>query len=815
MSTEEKRDIPTLCVDGVADIHYEKPEDFDKSIHGTVYEKACNITVEIIKEAGYTKDKSGHESSTKLRNREQICNIVFFTGEKGSGKTSTMLSYMEFLKDYHRIKDSNIKCLKGLREALDDFMFTGIEYIDASALDDKEDILGSVLSKMLSKWKNEEERGRYQDSGIVKGSDYDYKKRQMYLQCAEIFERLKELKSTKNVMDSDSDMFIESIESLSFSWNVKNSFQKLVEKYLDVMVYPGSEKVIGKNNHYLVIPIDDIDMNIKSGFMLLEQIRKYLMVPNVLILLSANYEQLENICYHHYWTEFHKFERTPENEKYLRRISREYLEKMVPVQRQVELQSNRQWEYFSNKLLRISYRGKDELNEEGTLCDIVTKYMNRYFGVRFGPDQKCIYYLAPDTVREISSWVCQMSTLKECYENNQCSDLQAYESNLHRFMLSEFPRLCKKYLEKSERRTIEMLEILDPVGQIKLIKDILGKKTKEEKRNSLLKLLAYAKVGYQDVQNFAMLSIIYFSMKLQKLVVQMKWEEDAGKRRISAESLIKYYSIGDWGVWGTWERDMSALMAKLDMNQAVKGWCRIARNSFNSDNDCLSLELEGTLNIADQNSVKEYIEKNKEKLINYQYLLLFYKLGEEDEGQALWQRFTGAKLELAGKRKGVFSLSGFVLNLIEEASLLNKFQNMMSKMLFDPRVWTKAEKEEQCKMFFITPREDLMLPLQNIDFIIYMGTELQKKFGKVENKTLNEKNIKDQVREYFKKIAACLDEYDVVMARKFRKYKLVDKISRQDEFLKMLAKSIEAHVEMELESSLPIDRDWTGEEANG
>ena len=52
-----------------------------------------------------------------------------------------------------------------------------------------------------------------------------------------------------------------------------------------------------ETKHYLVIPIDDLDMNIKNGYEQLEQIRKYLMIPKVIVLISANYDQLEKICY--------------------------------------------------------------------------------------------------------------------------------------------------------------------------------------------------------------------------------------------------------------------------------------------------------------------------------------------------------------------------------------------------------------------------------------------------------------------------------------------------------------------------------------
>jgi len=415
--------IPTMYINGISDIHYERQIDFDSSIHSAAYKRACEITREIISEteiSGYVNGKNDFDRGTDLRNREQVCNILFFTGEKGTGKTSTMLSFMEFLKDYHRISRQGKGLQKEFSLGENPYMFTGIEYIDASTLNDKEDILGHVLSKMLSKWKNEEQRGKYLDSGIIKGNDYEYKKKQMYIQCEEIFDRLKALKSAENVMDNDSDMFIEAMESLSFSWNLKNSFQKLVESYLDIMVYPDSGNEINRKNHYLVISIDDVDMNVQSGFMLLEQIRKYLMVPNVLVLMSANYEQLEKICYHHYLKEFDKLERIDENIQYLQKISREYLEKMAPVQRQVELLSNREWEFFSERKFKIQYKGEkneqeNKLNEEGTLCEIVSRCMHKYFGIWFGPDKKSIYYLAPDTVRGICSWICQTHTLKTCF----------------------------------------------------------------------------------------------------------------------------------------------------------------------------------------------------------------------------------------------------------------------------------------------------------------------------------------------------------------------------------------------------------------
>lgn len=843
---EKEEKIPVLRVNGISDIHYEKHVDFETSIHRKAYKKACSITEEII---GETKNseyvyspREDHGRSdfrgSDFRNREQVCNILFFTGEKGTGKTSTMLSFMEYLKDYHRIirRDRGMweTFSLGARQSSQPFlqhnppqpyMFTGIEYIDASALTDKEDdILGNVLSKMVSKWKYEDERGKYQNSGIVKGIDYDYKKHQMYLQCAELFDRLKAVKSKENVMENDSDMFIESMESLSFSWNLKNSFQKLVQSYLDIMVYPDSGDEINRENHYLVISIDDIDMNVQYGFMLLEQIRKYLMVPNVLVLMSANYEQLEKICYNHYLKEFEeitKFDKNMgkgDNISYLRKISREYLEKMVPVQRRIELTSNRVWEFFSERKLQIRYgedaEGSNGLNEKGTLSEIVSGRMYRCFGLRFAPDKKCIGYLAPDTVREICSWVCQIRQ-RNCFADGRCNDFSAFEDNLYWFFNIEFPRLCRKYLDAESCRNIRMLDILEPGGQIELVREILNRMLGRDNEKSLLKLFAAAKKGYEDAQDFGSLCLIYFGMKLQRMAVRMNLDPQGS----SAEAglLMKYYSVGGWGVFGNWEKNMLAPMAKWDRDKETKsqkffGFCRIARTSFKKDDGWLTLDLEGMFTGGNKKSIIEFMGKNKEKLKNYQYLLLFYKLQETDAEQTNWVRNNG-RLTLRQSRTGIFSLSGFVLNLIDQISLLKKFQNWFWTEVTKHTKFSPDEETSMRSDIFITPDIELLLPLQDVDFIVHLGTELQKKLGGA-GPAFRAESVKLQVKRYFEVIGKCLEEYGGNYHDRFCGYELVKKILDLDRnFMTLLAKAIEEHTEPE---DLPwVDDEWGGEDSNG
>lgn len=813
------------------DIYYEEPENFEKSIHREVYSKAFHITEGIINSTITNFSKDGKNQGTKTRNREQICNIVFFTGDKGTGKTSTMLSYMEFLKDYHR--NYNRGKLEQLILKQDDFMFTGIEHIDASALDDKEDILGSVLSKMLSKWKNEEERSNY-DSGIVRGIDYDHKRRELRLKFSEIYDCLKDLRSKKDLIERDTDMFMETIERLSLSWNVKQSFQKLVERYLDIMVYPGSEKSISKENHYLVISIDDLDMNVNYSFMLLEQIRKYLMVPNVLVLMSANYEQLEKNCHNHYLKEFQYMKNVDDYKNYTFKLSREYLEKMIPEQRQVKLTSGKRWEYFSESELCIECKEADKNLEKaietpGTICQIVSRYMEYCFGVKFNPNGRCIKYIAPQTIRETCGWISQINSLME--NSKEIDELveEKYRKNTWEYWEDEFQRLCKMYLANNYKELFVRIDDLELVEQIRII----AQETEQEQDYSLVECLIKMNDNNYKFQNFLPFCIMYYNMKVAFEIQKIKSCEGFEENQKAAISkiLIKYYCTNGWGLWGKGENEMCPWLYTTKSGNVER--TRIARTKFKKDNECLNIELEGNLSgTPSREDITNYLNINKEKIENYQYLLLFYRLKEQNNSDAIWLRCSGQnkKIESKGDLEGVFSLSGFILNLMEDAPLNYKFDDMLLK---SPLLSTLNMKERQeiCGEICIfkeynkkskryTEKTDVfkqyLIPVDDIEFMVELGKKLLN-IGIYEvEEELTDEVLKRYISNYFSVIIKCLKDYDMKngshFSMYFEKFELVKKIINKDKpFLDMLINSIKRHMDL-----IPVKGiDWNGSDSNG
>lgn len=84
---------------------------------------------------------------------------------------------------------------------------------------------------------------------------------------------------------------MQTVKDATTSLDLKKDFVELVQQFSSY-VKCGSE--------YLVITIDDIDMNIDKGFEVIEDIYHYLMIPNVIILMGFDMMQFTEICFNYF-----------------------------------------------------------------------------------------------------------------------------------------------------------------------------------------------------------------------------------------------------------------------------------------------------------------------------------------------------------------------------------------------------------------------------------------------------------------------------------------------------------------------------------
>ena len=88
----------------------EEFNEFENSLFQESYKIACDSVRDIIARQPNTNNNCTEENNLPLYiNSNMIYNIVPFIGDRGSGKTSVMLSFRKYLNDYQRgrLKESN------------------------------------------------------------------------------------------------------------------------------------------------------------------------------------------------------------------------------------------------------------------------------------------------------------------------------------------------------------------------------------------------------------------------------------------------------------------------------------------------------------------------------------------------------------------------------------------------------------------------------------------------------------------------------------------------------------------------------------
>lgn len=198
-------------------------------------------------------------------------NIFAFIGNRGSGKTSCMITVggflaktkenrSEFKQDYPKLSDTN---------------FYSLDLIDPSYFDSKHNILSLFLAKLYSAFQK-----------VTKNNNDIKESRKMEFLAS----LSKAQKHAHLLVDEKQESLItnrvEELECLSAAVDLKDDIRELVENFLDCL---------GKQYQILLLRIDDIDLNAKEAGVMAELVRKYFIIPNVMVLMALKMDQLETI----------------------------------------------------------------------------------------------------------------------------------------------------------------------------------------------------------------------------------------------------------------------------------------------------------------------------------------------------------------------------------------------------------------------------------------------------------------------------------------------------------------------------------------
>lgn len=237
---------------------------------------------------------------------EPLNNIFAFIGERGAGKTSCMLSVANELtnKSENSILD-NYQEVKKLT-------FHKLSMIDPSFFDEKHGIIAEILASLYNEYR------------ITEKSNNSFEK-------TEILGKFVDLQKDFNcLLASDAEKPYDDLEqlvSLSAAVNLRANFGELVTMFM---------KYIGKPDGKLIIMIDDIDLHTNQATIMVEQIRKYLVQPNVVILLAIKLDQLAMLKRQQYTIEYKVLlEKGKVSEEVIDEMVERYLTKLIPFDQRI------------------------------------------------------------------------------------------------------------------------------------------------------------------------------------------------------------------------------------------------------------------------------------------------------------------------------------------------------------------------------------------------------------------------------------------------------------------------------------------------
>ena len=292
-------------------------------------------------------------------------NIISFCADRGQGKTSAMVSMAEALKnvgsDMSREQKAYWKQHQINYSSTDDnnpvvnTHFEVLNPIDPTLMGNKDSVVRNIVSKMF---KNATQKWR--DSNII-NSDAGFQKSkdqllQHFLHCFRCIDYLHRDSSNEEMSFDDLTL----LASFGDSTNLKQLIKRLVELYLDFMTYGCRYQKC-----MLIIQIDDADNNTKRAYDIAEEIRKYFVVPGVIVFMAMHMGTMSRTIEQHFIEDYAVIiDKKSDNKitEKCHKMMERYLDKLIPSNHQIHLPNIKH--VINNEYDRIDIKYLNSKNEQ-------------------------------------------------------------------------------------------------------------------------------------------------------------------------------------------------------------------------------------------------------------------------------------------------------------------------------------------------------------------------------------------------------------------------------------------------------------------
>lgn len=303
----------------------------------------------------------------------EYSNIIAFTGDRGAGKTSVMGNVRGLL-------DSGKKLDGSLREKES---FLCLPMIDPSHISPDETVIDIVLSHMYT----------YFDEYCGKNNVFTDQKRMVYQAFSDTYKAVRVVCQSREARHSIPDSLVGLVNATA-----GNRLRESMSKLVDLLLRETSSQK--DTAGWLVLCIDDIDMNIQQGYNICEELRKYLNIPNVIILFSLYIGQMNDLVRQQYLKDFDTLMRYQDEIPLAESVpdmAKKYLEKLIPFSHRCALP-----EINFRNLKDITIRYEEEDGQPVPLPDEILRLLYEKSGLILVKNQYKAHDFLPTSLRGVT-----------------------------------------------------------------------------------------------------------------------------------------------------------------------------------------------------------------------------------------------------------------------------------------------------------------------------------------------------------------------------------------------------------------------------
>lgn len=383
------------------------------------YKKAARMLDEIIEYDG----KKDCDNEMEYEN-----NIIAICGERGEGKSSVMLTFVKAVRKY-------ISSDKEGKDVFEEFKnikhtyFTEPVIIDPSMFDDMHSILDVVLAKLYSKTDKIHKNMQH-------GDKKNYRYEELIDQFQTVYRYVSLINNQKQTLDDQYDYEgdIGRLSRLGDSTNLKEELTDLVDKYLNFVTDDQGRK----DRCRLVIAIDDLDLCSNRVYRMVEEIRKYLIIPNVVIVMALKVEQLEDCLREKNLGDYKaSIGRLQADSKFMDEInmmSEKYANKLIPKARRIYLPKVGSLSHLTIEYVDDWGEKEKVIWSTGERLDIVAAMRELIYkktGIILLPEEAEKDILFPNNLREMVNLIMILLKMKDADEGSEVqykniNELEAY-----------------------------------------------------------------------------------------------------------------------------------------------------------------------------------------------------------------------------------------------------------------------------------------------------------------------------------------------------------------------------------------------------